>query len=198
MDFTKTQTFYNLARGFAGECQAGMRYQLTAKAAMKQGYEVLANTIRSIAKNETNHARVFFEALLQNAGSCDDVHIDAHYPFHAGTLEDNLRFAAMDEESEAEELYPSFARIAREEGFGQIALKFEQIAKVESHHRVIFNYLYEAFKDGSLYSADRPMLWVCSECGYMHTSKDAWNICPLCGASQGEVEIHLPYAKDHL
>ena len=198
MDFTKTQTFYNLARGFAGECQAGMRYQLTAKAAMKQGYEVLADTIRSIAKNETNHARVFFAALLQNAGSCDDVHIDAHYPFHAGTLEDNLRFAAMDEESEAEELYPSFARIAREEGFGQIALKFEQIAKVESHHRVIFNYLYEAFKDGSLYSADRPMLWVCSECGYMHTSKDAWNICPLCGASQGEVEIHLPYAKDHL
>lgn len=198
MDFTKTQTFFNLARGFAGECQAGMRYQLTAKAAMKQGYEVLANTIRSIAKNETNHARVFFEALLQNAGSCDDVHIDAHYPFHAGTLEDNLRFAAMDEESEAEELYPSFAKIAREEGFGQIALKFEQIAKVESHHRVIFNYLYEAFKDGSLYSADRPMLWVCSECGYMHTSKDAWNICPLCGASQGEVELHLPYAKDHL
>ena len=198
MDFTKTQTFFNLARGFAGECQAGMRYQLTAKAAMKQGYEVLADTIRTIAKNETNHARVFFEALLQNAGSCDDVHIDAHYPFHAGTLEDNLRFAAMDEESEAEELYPSFAKIAREEGFGQIALKFEQIAKVESHHRVIFNYLYEAFKDGSLYSAGRPMLWICSECGYMHTSKDAWNICPLCGASQGEVEIHLPYAKDHL
>ena len=198
MDFIKTQTFHNLARGFAGECQAGMRYQLTAKAAMKQGYEVLADTIRTIAKNETNHAKVFFEALLQNAGSCDDVHIDAHYPFHAGTLEDNLRFAAMDEESEAEELYPSFAKIAREEVFGQIALKFEQIAKVESHHRVIFNYLYEAFKDGSLYSADRPMLWVCSECGYMHTSKDAWNICPLCGASQGEVEIHLPYAKDHL
>ena len=145
MDFTKTQTFFNLARGFAGECQAGMRYQLTAKAAMKQGYEVLADTIRSIAKNETNHAKVFFEALLQNAGSCDDVHIDAHYPFHAGTLEDNLRFAAMDEESEAEELYPSFAKIAREEGFGQIALKFEQIAKVESHHRILFNYLFEAF-----------------------------------------------------
>ena len=198
MDFTKTQTFYNLARGFAGECQAGMRYQLTAKAAMKQGYEVLADTIRSIAKNETNHAKVFFEALLQNAGSCDDVHIDAHYPFHAGTLEDNLRFAAMDEESEAEELYPSFARIAREEGFGQIALKFEQIAKVESHHRVIFNYLYEAFKDGSLYSADRPMLWVCSECGYMHTGTKAWDVCPLCKTSQGYVELHLPFEKEKI
>ena len=96
------QTSCNRARGCASECQADMRYQLTAKAAMKQGYDVLADTIRTIAKNETNHAKVFFEALLQNAGSCDDVRIDAHYPFHAGTLEDSLRFAAMDEESEAE------------------------------------------------------------------------------------------------
>lgn len=198
MDFTKTQTFHNLARGFAGECQAGMRYQLTAKAAMKQGYEVLADTVRTIAKNETNHAKVFFEAILSNAGSCDDVHIDAHYPFHAGTLEDNLKFAMEDELSEAEDIYPTFAKIAREEGFAQIALKFEQVAKVENHHRIIFNYLFEAFKDGSLYAADRPMLWICSECGYMHTSKEAWNICPLCGASQGEVQLHLPFAKDSL
>lgn len=198
MDFTHTQTYLNLARGFAGECQAGMRYQLTAKAAMKQGYEVLADNIRAIAKNETNHARVFFELMIEHAGSCDDVHIDAHYPFHAGTLGENLKFAAMDEASEAERLYPSFAKTAREEGFEQIALKFEQIAKVESHHRVVFRYLYEAFEDGSLYSAERPMLWICGECGYMHTSKDAWNICPLCGASQGEVEIHLPYAKENV
>ena len=198
MDFTKTQTFHNLARGFAGECQAGMRYQLTAKAAMKQGYEVLADTIRTIAKNETNHAKVFFEALLQNAGSQDDIRIEASYPFHAGTVEENLRFAAIDEQDEAENLYPSFARIAEEEGFGQIALKFRQVAKVEENHRIIFNYLYEAFKDGSLYKAERPMLWICSECGYMHTTKEAWNICPLCGASQGEVELHLPFKKENL
>ena len=182
MDFTKTQTFHNLARGFAGECQAGMRYQLTAKAAMQQGYKVLADTIRTIAKNETNHAKVFFEAILENAGSRDDISIDASFPFHAATIEDNLRFA----------------KIAREEGFGQLALKFEQVAKVEENHRIIFNYLFEAFKDGSLYRAERPMLWICSECGYMHTSKEAWNICPLCGASQGEVELHLPFKKENL
>ena len=85
MEFTKTQTYHNLARAFAGECQAGMRYQLTAKEAMKQGYKVLADTIRTIAKNETNHAKVVFEALLQNAGSQDDIRIEASYPFHAGT-----------------------------------------------------------------------------------------------------------------
>ncbi len=198
MEFTETRTYHNLARGFAGECQAGMRYQLTVKEAMKQGYEVLADTVRTIAKNETNHAKVFFETLLANAGSRDDIKIEASFPFHAGTLEDNLRFAAIDEQDEAENLYPSFARIAREEGFGQIALKFEQVAKVEENHRIIFNYLYEAFKDGSLYKAERPMLWICGECGYMHTSKEAWNVCPLCGASQGQAELHLPFKKENI
>ncbi len=198
MDFTQTQTYFNLARGFAGECQAGMRYQLTARAAMQQGYKVLADTIRTIAKNETNHAKVFFETILEEAGSIDDIHIDASFPFHAGELADNLRFAAIDEQDEAENLYPEFARIAREEGFEQIALKFEKTAMVEGNHRIIFNYLYEAFKDGSLYKAEKPMLWICGECGYMHTANEAWNICPLCGASQGEAELHLPFKKENL
>ncbi len=198
MEFTKTQTFYNLARSFAGECQAGMRYQLTAKMAQAQGLKVLADTIRTIAKNETYHAKTFFEALLKNAGSQDDIHIDASYPFHSGTLEENLRFAASDEKSEHETIYPGFAKIARDEGFEQIAFKFEQVAKVENNHMIIFNYLYEAFKDGSLYRAERPMLWICGECGYMHTSKEAFTVCPLCGAPQGEVELHLPFKKENI
>ncbi len=198
MQFTQTQTYLNLARSFAGESQAGMRYQLTARMAMGQGYKVLADTIRTLAKNETNHARVFFESIQENAGSQDNILVEAGYPFHAGSLEENLKFAALDERAEHAKIYPEFARIAREEGFEQIALKFEQIAKVENNHEIIFNYLYEAFKDGSLYHAERPMLWICSECGYMHTSKDAWNICPLCGASQGDVELHLPFKKENI
>jgi len=196
MDFTKTQTYLNLARSFAGESQAGMRYQLIARTAMKQGYGALANTIRTLAKNETHHARVFFELLIENAGSQDDIRIDAGYPFHTGTIEDSLRFAAEDERSEHERIYPNFAKVAQEEGFGNIALKFQQIAKVESQHEVVFNYLYEAFKNGTLYSSDAPVLWVCGDCGHMQTSKTAWKICPVCGASQGEVELHLPYAQN--
>ncbi|MDE5547615.1 MAG: rubrerythrin family protein, partial [Clostridia bacterium] len=91
-----------------------------------------------------------------------------------------------------------FAKIARDEGFEQIALKFEQTAMVEGNHRIICESLYEAFKDGSLYKAERPMLWICSECGYMHTSKEAFKVCPLCGAKQGEVELHLPFKKENL
>lgn len=198
MDFTKTQTFYNLARGFAGECQAGMRYQLTAKAATAEGYQVLSDTIRSIAKNETVHATIFFNEIIKNAGSQENVHIDANYPFHAGSLAENLKFASLDELSEAENIYPEFARIARDEGFEQIARKFEQVAMVEGNHRIIFEYLHEAFKDGSLYRAERPMLWICGDCGYMHTSKEAFTVCPLCGAKQGKVELHLPFKKENI
>ena len=60
-------------------------------------------------------------------------------------------------------------------------------------HNIVFNYLYEAFSGGTLYKRDKPTLWVCSECGYRATSNEAWHICPLCKASQGFVEIHLPF-----
>ena len=198
MNFHETNTIKNLARAFAGECQAGMRYQLIAKACTKQGYQTLADTIRTIAKNETNHARVFFEAIQKNAHSVDNIRFEAGYPFHAGSIEDGLRFAAEDEREEHDIIYPAFAKAAREEGFEQIAFKFEKVAMVEDNHSIIFEYLYEAFKDGSLYNAERPMLWICSECGYMHTSKSAFSVCPLCGAPQGDVEIHLPFKKENL
>ena len=101
--------------------------------------------------------------------------------------------AAEDEKSEHETIYPSFARIAREEGYGDIARRFDEVAKVEENHEIIFRYLHEAVRDGSLYACEHPVIWVCGECGYMHTAKEAWKVCPLCGAKQGEVDLHLPY-----
>ena len=193
MLFEKTETFYNLARSFAGECQAGMRYQLIAKTAMTEGFKTLSDEIKKIAKNETNHARRFFESLLKYGGSKDDVHLDASYPFHAGTLVEGLKFAAMDEQAESKEIYPTFGKIAKEEGYEDIAALYSLVAKVEESHKVIFSYLAQAVKDGTLYKADKAMLWVCSECGHMHSSKEAWKVCPLCQKEQGYVELHLPF-----
>ena len=193
MDFTQTQTYFNLARSFAGECQAGMRYQLIARDATAAGLTALADALRTIAKNETNHARVFFETLIKYAGSRDDIRVDAGYPFHTGTIAESLLFAAEDEKSEHETIYPSFACIAREEGYDDIARRFEEVAKVEKNHEIVFRYLHGAVRDGSLYACEHPVIWVCGECGYMHTAKEAWKVCPLCGAKQGEVDLHLPY-----
>lgn len=193
MQFENTETYKNLARAFAGECQAGMRYQMIAKLAMQEKLKTLADAVRTIAKNETVHATQFFNKILQYAGSRDNISFDADYPFHAGTLAEGLRFAAADEMSESEDIYPSFAKTAEKEGFQDVAALFKMVAGVEEHHKIVFQYLCESVKNGTLYECEHPMLWVCSECGYMHVGTKAWKTCPLCKAEQGYVDLHLPF-----
>lgn len=193
MQFEKTNTYQNLARAFAGECQAGMRYQMIAKLAMQEKMKTLSDAIKTIAKNETVHATQFFNKMIEKGGSKDNVVIDAGYPFHAGTLAEGLRFAEEDEKNEATDIYPTFAKVAEEEGFKDISKLFLMIADVEKQHKIIFNYLTTAVKEGTLYKSPTPMIWVCSECGYMHVATEAWKVCPLCKAEQGYVQLHLPF-----
>ena len=193
MQFEKTETFKNLARSFAGECQAGMRYQMIAKLAMKEKMKTLADAIRTIAKNETLHATQFFNKIIEKTGSRENIEIEAGYPFHAGTLAEGLKFASMDEKNETEEIYPSFAVTAKNEGFEDIAALYKMVAEVEGQHKIIFQYLHDAVRNGTLYKNESPILWICSECGYMHVAEEAWKICPLCKAEQGYVNLHLPF-----
>jgi rubrerythrin len=198
MQLDETKTYKNLARGFAGESQAGMRYQLIARDAEQQGYTELSNVIKTIAKNETVHARRFFEELSKRGEQLDNIVLDAGYPYHTGDLQKCLQLAAKDEKSEYKTIYPQFAQDAIEEGFKDIAALFDLVAEVEKRHEQIFNYLYEAFESGNLYKNESPILYICSECGYMHTATKAWDVCPLCQSSQGYVYLHIPYEKEKL
>ena len=198
MQFDQTKTYNNLARSFAGESQAGMRYQLIARLATQQGYFTLADTIKTLAKNETVHARRFFEELNKRGEKLDNIDLNAGYPFHSGDLGESLRLAAEDEHKEHAEIYPAFAKDAEEEGFKDIAALFKLVAQVEVRHEMIFNYLHEAFTKGKLFSNETPILYICGECGYMHTSTKAWDVCPLCKSSQGDVELHIPFQKEKL
>ena len=193
MQFENTETFKNLARSFAGECQAGMRYQMIAKLAMQEKMKTLADAVRTIAKNETVHATQFFNKIIEKTGSRDNIDFDAGYPFHAGTLVEGLKFASNDEKNESEDIYPTFAVTAQKEGFEDIATLYKLVADVETHHKIVFQYLCEAVKNGTLYKAESPVLWICSECGYMHVGNEAWKICPLCKSGQGYVDLHLPF-----
>ena len=192
MQFENTQTYQNLARSFAGECQAGMRYQMIAKLAVQEKMQCLSDVVKAIAKNETLHATQFFNKMIEKTGSRDNVEFDAGYPFHAGTLAEGLKFAAMDEHNEAEDIYPTFAVIAEKEGFEDIAKLYRLVAEVESQHKLIFQYLCEGVQNGTLYQSESPLLWICSECGYMHVGTQAWKVCPLCKSGQGYVQLHLP------
>ena len=100
MQFDETKTYRNLARSFAGESQAGMRYQLIARLATQQGYYTLADTVKTLAKNETVHARRFFEELSKRGKKLDNIDLNAGYPFHSGDLGESLALAAEDERQE--------------------------------------------------------------------------------------------------
>ncbi len=191
--FENTETFKNLARSFAGECQAGMRYQIIAKLAMKEKLKTLADAVRTIAKNETLHATQFFNKIIEKTGSRDNIEFDAGYPYHMGTLAESLKFASMDERNETEEIYPSFAITAQKEGFEDIANLYKLVAQVEAQHKIVFEYLQNAVRSGTLYKSETPILWICSECGHQHVATEAWKVCPLCKAEQGYVDLHLPF-----
>ena len=131
--------------------------------------------------------------MIEKTGSRDSVCFDADYPFHTGTLAEALKFAATDETNESEDIYPTFAATATKEGFEDVAALFRMVAEVERQHKIVFQYLCESVKNGTLYKSEKPTLWICSECGYMHVADEAWKICPLCKAEQGYVDLHLPF-----
>ena len=90
-------------------------------------------------------------------------------------------------------MYPAFALTAQKEGFEDIAALYKMVAEVEQQHKIVFQYLHDAVRNGTLYKNESPILWVCSECGYMHVATEAWKVCPLCKAEQGYVDLHLPF-----
>lgn len=196
MQFEKSETMLNLARSFAGECQAGMRYQLIAKAAMNEGYARLSDLIKTIAKNETVHAATFYNFIKENAGTCDNITFCAGYPFRSGSLAELLKGAALDEEAENERIYPDFASAAEDEGFKSIALAFKKIAAIEGDHKRIFSYLADAVKNKTLYTCKEKKIWLCSECGYVHFGESAPAACPVCRKEQGYFNLNIPSPRE--
>lgn len=191
MKLKDSQTYKNLARAFAGECQARTRYEFIEYGAREQGYKALAEIIDKIAFQEFTHSRMIYSFIQSaNDGTIDNIEICTGYPFRQKwDLMDNLKFAAEDEGVEAEKLYPEFAKVAKEEGFNDIAALFNNLVKIEETHKNEFMRLYKAFKDGKLYKSDTAVIWKCPECGYESTSKQAFETCPVCQAKQGAVNL---------
>lgn len=192
MKLLDSQTYLNLAKAFAGECQARVRYEFIEYGARKEGYNQLAEVIDKIVYNEFNHARMFYTKIQEASDNqIDNIDISAGYPFkEKWNLLDNLKIAMEDEKAEVE-LYPQFAETAREEGFKEIATLFDNIAGIENCHMMLFKELYTQLKDGTMYKKSKPVKWKCGDCGYEATSKQAFSTCPVCGEKQGDVLLIL-------
>lgn len=192
MDFLQSNTMLNLARAFAGETQARTRYRFYGNKIREEGYEYMYKLISQIAYNEYAHAQIFFGLIKKHAGKpLDNIHFDAGYPFQIAATPENLIFAAEGENSEAQNIYPSFAKIAGEEGFTDAERSFTQIAQIESYHNKVFTTLNKKLTSGTLYKSDMPVEWECSFCGYKQSGASAFEKCPVCGKPQGWVKINI-------
>ncbi|MEF3279958.1 MAG: rubrerythrin family protein [Elusimicrobiota bacterium] len=187
MSIKGTKTEKNLLTAFAGESQARNRYTYFASVAKKEGYIQIARIFEETAENEKEHAKRFFK-LLEGGESA--INIDAKFPL--GVISDtksNLLAAAKGENEEWTHMYPEYAKIAREEGFENIALIFEAIASVEKHHEERYRKLAENIEKGLVFKKERETLWKCNNCGYIHKGSEAPKSCPACAHPQEYFEI---------
>lgn len=180
-----SQTEKNLLAAFAGESQARNRYTYFASAAKKEGYEQISHIFLETADNEKEHAKVFFKYLEGG-----DVEITAAYP--AGVIGDtktNLEAAAAGEQMEWTKIYADFAKIAREEGYPEVARSFEQIAKVEKFHESRYRKLVQNIAGQEVFKKKAAVKWHCINCGYVHEGTEAPKECPACKHPQSYYEV---------
>lgn len=180
-----TRTEKNILTAFAGESQARNRYTYAAKIAEKEGYVQMAQLFIRTAEQERVHAKTLFK-LLEGG----EVEITAAFP--AGTLGNtlaNLEAAAGGEEHEYMDMYPSFAKIAEEEGFPLIATTFRAIAKAEKQHAKQYRDLIRNIKESKVFRKDGGVTWHCTKCGYVHEGAEAPQKCPACAHPQNYFEL---------
>ena len=180
-----TKTEKNLLTAFAGESQARTRYTYFASAARKEGFEQVANIFMETAENEKEHAKIFFKYLEGG-----ETEITASYP--AGMIKDtksNLEAAAAGEQMEWTSIYADFAKIAKDEGFLDIANSFEQILKVEKFHESRYRRLIANIAKGEVFKKKTVTKWHCINCGYVHEGTEAPAECPACKHPQAFYEV---------
>jgi len=174
MELKGTKTEANLRAAFSGESEARNKYSYYASKAKKDGYNQIAAIFEETAANEKEHAKLWFKLL------------------HDGSVPDtltNLADAAAGEHYEWTDMYATFAKEAREEGFTTIAALFEGVAKVEKEHEERYRKLLANIEEGIVFSRDGDMLWQCTNCGHIHVGKKAPQMCPVCAHPQAYFQI---------
>lgn len=160
-----TKTEANLKAAFAGESQAHNKYTYFASKAKKDGYVQIAAIFEETAKNEQEHAKIWYKIL--NGGQVSDTAT-------------NLKDAAAGENYEWTDMYARFAKEAKEEGFDKIAFLFEKVGEIEKEHEKRYLALLDNVKNGLVFSRDEDCIWQCSNCGHIVIGKKAPEICPVC------------------
>lgn len=184
-----SKTEKNLLAAFAGESQARNRYTFFASKAKKEGYVQISKVFEETANHEKEHAQRFFSFLEGG-----EVEINAAYPAGfqgalVGSTLDNLKHAAGGENFEHTTLYPSFANVAEEEGFPEVAECFRKVSVAEKYHEKRYLALANSIENGKTFKRDAAVVWRCSNCGYNHEGTEAPHVCPACNHAQAYFEL---------
>jgi len=174
MELKGSKTEANLAAAFAGESQARNKYSYFASQAKKEGLEQIAEIFIESAENEKEHAKIWFKLL------------------HGGSVPktvDNLKAAASGENYEWTTMYSDFAKVAKKEGFNDIAKLFEGVAEVEKEHEARFLKLLKNLEGGAVYKKGDIVMWKCRNCGHIHVAEEAPDVCPVCSHPQSYFEV---------
>lgn len=173
MELKGSKTEENLLAAFAGESEARNKYTYYASKARKEGYVQIANIFEETAANEKEHAKIWFKLLKGGIG----------------TTAENLADAAAGENYEWTDMYVTFAKEAREEGFDEIATLFEGVAAIEKEHEERYKKLLENVEKGLVFSKDGDTIWQCSNCGHICIGKQAPEVCPVCAHPQSYFQV---------
>ena len=173
MELKGSKTEENLLAAFAGESEARNKYTYYASKARKEGYVQIANIFEETAANEKEHAKMWFKLLKGGIG----------------TTAENLADAAAGENYEWTDMYATFAKEAREEGFDEIATLFEGVAAIEKEHEERYKKLLENVEKGLVFSKDGDTIWQCSNCGHICIGKQAPEVCPVCAHPQSYFHV---------
>ena len=176
MKLEGSKTLENLKTAFAGESQARNKYTYFASKAKKEGYEQIAAIFQETADNEKEHAELWFKYI--EGGEIKS------------TIE-NLQAAADGENFEWTDMYAKFAKVAREEGFEEIAIRFELVAKIEKEHEERYLKLLDNVKSNKVFVAPDVVVWKCRNCGHIHVGKEAPKVCPTCSHAQSYFELRV-------
>lgn len=170
-----SKTAENLMTAFSGESQARNKYSYYASKAKKDGYEQIAAIFEETANNEKEHAKLWFKLL------------------HGGDVPDtltNLKDAAAGENYEWTDMYATFAKVAHEEGYHDIAKQFEGVAEIEKGHEARYRKLIANVEGGLVFSKDHDVIWQCANCGHIAIGKKAPDECPVCAHPQAYFQLH--------
>ncbi|NDV20431.1 rubrerythrin family protein [Pseudodesulfovibrio sp. JC047] len=185
MSLKGTQTEKNILTAFIGESQARNKYTYFASVAKKEGYVQIFNIFTETANHEKEHAKRLFKFLEGG-----DVEVTAAFPAgKIGTTLENLYAAAAGEKEEHECMYPDFAKIARKEGFEDIACVMDNIAIAEAYHEERYKSLIANIEAGTVFKKEEAVVWRCQNCGYNHTGPSAPGKCPACDHPQAHFEL---------